>query len=133
MRESSGKYCEGRDLTANNVSALTAEAGMFQFSYNSMSVDPKLRELFEFYKQNPEKCLLEMFSPGVVCKQSDATIYGRGEGAEFQKLARSCPRFAVEYAAIAIRKLRKHWGPINRKEVEIPEVCVELLKKVECT
>jgi len=35
MRESSGHYGEGRDASATNTSAYTAEAGLFQVSYNS--------------------------------------------------------------------------------------------------
>jgi hypothetical protein len=30
MRESSGQYCCGRDMSADNVSAETCEAGLFQ-------------------------------------------------------------------------------------------------------
>ena len=37
MRELSGRYCEGRDMSASNVSADTAEAGMHQTSYNIRS------------------------------------------------------------------------------------------------
>ena len=33
-RESSGRYCEGRDMSASNTSADEAEAGMFQTSWN---------------------------------------------------------------------------------------------------
>jgi hypothetical protein len=35
MRESSGRYCEGRDQSASNTSADTAEAGLFQTSWNA--------------------------------------------------------------------------------------------------
>jgi hypothetical protein len=135
MRESSGKYCEGRDTTANNITASTAEAGMFQFSYNSISADygtaaeSRLRERYAYYKANPSACDLPTFSKGVTCKQNDSTIYGTGEGATFQKLSRNCPRFAVEYAAILVRVLRKHFGPINRKEVEIAQSCRTLLEQ----
>jgi hypothetical protein len=37
MRESSGRHCEGRDLSADNVQSDTAEAGLFQTSYNAHS------------------------------------------------------------------------------------------------
>jgi Putative peptidoglycan binding domain len=35
MRESSGKHCEGRDMSASNTTAETAEAGLFQTSFNA--------------------------------------------------------------------------------------------------
>jgi hypothetical protein len=35
MRESSGRHCEGRDRSASNVTADTAEAGLFQTSFNA--------------------------------------------------------------------------------------------------
>lgn len=45
MRESSGKYCEGRDRSASNTTAETAEAGLFQTSYNARSASPLLPQL----------------------------------------------------------------------------------------
>lgn len=136
MRESSGKYCEGRDLSANNVKAETAEAGMFQFSFNSISADygtaaqSRLRKIYAYYKANPDKCH-EEFKEGITCKQSDSTIYGSGEGAVFQRLARSCPAFAVEYAAVAVRVVKNHFGPLVRKEAEVKKSCVELFKSLQ--
>lgn len=132
MRESSGKYCEGRDLSAHNVTASTAEAGMFQFSFNSISADSTLRSIYTYYKGHPESCELETFSKNVTCKQSDKTIYGSGEGAEFQRLARSCPAFSAVYAASLIRVLRKHFGPLNRHEAEVVPACQKMLEE-RCT
>jgi hypothetical protein len=40
MRESSGKHCEGRDMSADNGSADAAEAGVFQVSYDSLKAHP---------------------------------------------------------------------------------------------
>ena len=37
MRESSGQYCCGRDTSEDNTTADTAEAGLFQMSWNAMS------------------------------------------------------------------------------------------------
>src|SRR5207248_2328157 len=42
MRESSGRYCEGRDRSANNTTAETAEAGLFQTSFNARRASPLL-------------------------------------------------------------------------------------------
>jgi Bacterial SH3 domain len=46
MRESSGRYCEGRDRSANNTGANTAEAGLFQMSYDARSASPPLAATF---------------------------------------------------------------------------------------
>ena len=125
MRESSGRYCEGRDMSADNVSADTAEAGLFQMSWNARSCSPHMQRLFDEYSQ--EGALLQggkdVFSTDVECSRSDWECYGSGAGYEYQKLAKEAPQFAVETTAIGLRNLRQHWGPINRKEVEVrPEV-----------
>ena len=129
MRESSGKYCEGRDMSASNTSASTAEAGMFQTSYDSMSASAELSKLYAEYKANPNKCFLDTFKAGVSCGSS--SIAGTGAGADYQAFNKSCPSFAAEYAMIMLRVRRNHYGPINRKEAEVTPVCNQMLKKVE--
>jgi hypothetical protein len=47
MRETSGKYCVGRDRSANFDSADTAEAGLFQTSWGAHKSNRTLPELFE--------------------------------------------------------------------------------------
>lgn len=133
MRESSGKSCTGRDASASNITAHEAEAGPFQSSFNSMIVgmikngktvyieDGGLREIFNRHKG----CSTHP------CTGSQATVYGKGEGAAFQKLSKECPAFAVEYNARLIRLKRGHFGPINRREVEFKQECVDLLTQVE--
>lgn len=130
MRESSGKYCEGRDMSASNTSASTAEAGMFQTSYNSMSASAELSKLYAEYKANPQKCHLGIFKEGV-SSCGNSSIAGSGEGATYQALNKSCPAFAAEYAMVMLRVLRAHYGPITRKEAEITTSCNQLLKNVE--
>ena len=49
MRESSGRCCEGRDLSASNTTADTAEAGLFQQSWNSRFASPELPKLVSQY------------------------------------------------------------------------------------
>lgn len=129
MRESSGKYCEGRDMSASNTSAETAEAGMFQTSYNSMSASPELSKLYAEYKANPDKCLLDVYSVGIKCSSSSNA--GSGEGLTYQKLNKSCPAFAAEYAMMMLRVRRNHYGPINRKEAEVIPACKTMLENVE--
>src|SRR5262247_524138 len=50
MRESSGKFCEGRDQSADNTSADTAEAGLFQTSYDARYGCPGIETLLDVYK-----------------------------------------------------------------------------------
>ena len=63
MRESSGRACEGRDLSADNLTAETAEAGLFQTSFNLRHAHPLLPDLFNQYKGSSE--LLDVFMEGV--------------------------------------------------------------------
>ncbi len=128
MRESSGRYCEGRDRSATNTTAEEAEAGLFQTSYNARNAHPLLPKLFEQYLANPSG-FVEIFKEGVNCSQKDWENYGEGKGKEFQRLSKSCPAFAAEFTAIGLRNLRRHWGPINRLEAEIrPEADAMLLE-----
>ena len=128
MRESSGKHCEGRDTSATNTTAETAEAGLFQVSYNSRRAHFLLEALFDQYKGSVD--FADIFSDGVRCGAASWQNFGAGAGHDFQALTKACPAFAVEYGALALRKVRKHWGPINRKAAEIRPECDELFKAV---
>lgn len=128
MRESSGKYNEGRDMSADNTTADTAEAGLFQMSWNARSASSELPRLFALYTKKPDG-FLPIFQEGV--KPKETPIIGAGEGAAFQRLCKSCPAFAAEAAAIGLRVLCRHWGPIKRHEVEIRPEADALLKKVQ--
>jgi hypothetical protein len=128
MRESSGKYCEGRDRAASNTSAASAEAGMFQTSFDAASANPLLGQLFEQYLTKPNG-FAEIFKEGVRCRASDLQNFGSGKGREFQRLSKECPAFAAEFAALGLRFFRTHWGPINRRQAEVrPESNVMLLQ-----
>lgn len=129
MRESSGKYCEGRDMSASNTSASTAEAGMFQTSYDSMVASPELGKLFTEYQADTSKCFLNIFKEGVSCGAS--SIAGTGIGATYQAFNKSCPSFAAEYAMVMLRVRRNHYGPINRKEAEVNPACNQMLSNVQ--
>ncbi len=108
MKESSRKYCEGWDVAAGaNRTSSEAEAGLFQASYNSISASGELKRLFEEYKANPGRCLVDAFKEGVSCKARG--ILGSGAGAEYQTFTKACPAFATEYAMTLIRILRSHW------------------------
>ncbi len=130
MRESSGKYCEGWDRAAGaNRSASQAEAGPFQSSYDSMGASGELKKLYDEYRKDTSRCQLSTYKEGVTCRAQD--ILGKGAGAEFQKLAKSCPAFAAEYAMTSLRVLRKHYGPINRREAEVIQSCNQMLEDVQ--
>ena len=61
MRESSGRFCEGRDRSANNTSADTAEAGLFQMSFDLVAPRAELLDVFHHYQSNPDEGLREIF------------------------------------------------------------------------
>src|SRR5262249_55691775 len=117
-----------RDRSATNVTADTAEAGLFQKSWNSRSASPELPKLFAAYSANPDG-FLSIFREGL--SGSASSNEGRGEGAAFQALCKSCPAFAVEAAAVGLRTIRRHWGPINRREAQIRPEAETLLLQVQ--
>ena len=131
MRESSGRHCEGRDMSADNVSSDTAEAGLFQMSWNASSSSDEMGKLMDQYSQHPPQCALDIFRQGVSCSESEWSCYGSGDGYEYQELAKACPQFAVETTAIGLRNLRQHWGPINRYEVEVMPEADRMLRAVQ--
>jgi hypothetical protein len=122
MRESSGRHCEGRDQSADNVESSTAEAGLFQTSYNASSFsEPYFDNLMDEYDDpaNEATCYFNIFAEDVECSGDDWSNYGSGRGAEFQKLCKECPPFSVETAALTLRNRCDHYGPIKRREVEL--------------
>jgi peptidoglycan hydrolase-like protein with peptidoglycan-binding domain len=130
MRESSGRYCEGRDRSASNTTSDTAEAGLFQTSFNAATASPLLQTLFKQYSANPLG-FVEIFKEGVHAKDSDLENFGTGDGEKFQKLSKASPAFAVEFAAVGLRNIRTHWGPIKRREAEIRNECDAMFRQIQ--
>jgi hypothetical protein len=130
MRESSGKHCEGRDRSASNTTSDTAEAGLFQMSFNARAASSLLPLLFSQYSANPSG-FLDVFKEGVRCSASSLENFGSGNGRAFQALCKECPAFAAEWAAVGLRHIRKHWGPITRKEAQVRVECDTLLRQVQ--
>ena len=130
MRESSGKHCTGRDLSADNTTAETAEAGLFQTSYNARTASPLMPKLFEEYLANPSG-FIEVFQKNITCDPEDLENFGNGEDKKFQSLSKNCPAFAAEFAAVVLRNTRKHWGPINLRKAQIRKEADVMLKQVE--
>lgn len=129
-RESSGKYCEGRDLSADNVAADTAEAGLFQTSWNINTADSEIAGLLEDYWQNPVG-FVDVFKDGATATKDNLNSYGKGTGARYQWLSRFCPAFHVFVTAVGLRLRRQHWGPINREEVTLKREADDLLQQVQ--
>jgi hypothetical protein len=130
MRESSGRYCEGRDLSADNVQADTCEAGLMQTSWNIRTADPSLPPLLVDYWANPNGFRNE-FAENVEPTAENLDVYGSGEGARYQFLAKFCPLFHVFVTGVGLRTRKDHWGPLKRKEVTITKEADDLLKQVQ--
>jgi len=137
MRESSGEHCCGRDTSATNTTADTAEAGLFQTSYNSHVFSSELDTLYAYWKDvktlNPQKCLLDVFSENVTCSASNWENFGTGEGLLFQALEKECPAFAAEYAAVMLRVSGGsggHYGPLRRREAQVRVECNTMMNEI---
>lgn len=130
MRESSGQYCEGKDASATNTTSDTCEAGLFQTSWNIASASDEIEALLRTCWDNPNG-FLPSFSENVNPSPEDLRVYGTGDGARYQFLAKYSPLFAVLTTAIGLRLRRKHWGPVNRMEVDLVEEVDELLQAIQ--
>ena len=120
--ESSGNHWCGRDMSATNVESETAEAGLFQTSWNVSHVDQSMIELFEEFSNDPNG-FRPTFTAGLKPTTANLDNYGSGDGAFYQWLAKFCPAFAAFTTGVGLRLIRKHWGPLGRREVDIvPEV-----------
>lgn len=134
MRESSGRHCEGRDLSADNVSSDTAEAGLFQTSYNAAGASNPEFDMLRAEYSNPANkptCYLTSFDDGVSCSPEEWSCYGSGDGHAFQELCKECPAFAVETCGLTLRNLANHYGPIIRKETELKKEADEMFRAVQ--
>lgn len=133
MRESSGRHCEGRDMSADNVSADTAEAGLYQTSYNAHVCCDEFSHVMNDYMEGVLNGYMSTFAEDVSCNQSSWDCYGSSSsmGYKFQRMCKEQPAFAVESCALVLRNLRQHYGPINRKEAEIREDADTMLFDVQ--
>ena len=131
MRESSGKHCEGRDTSASNTSSDTAEAGLFQSSWNASSASTDFLNAADQYDPDSVQGYMAVFAEGVTCNSSSWASYGSGAGFAFQETCKWSPTYAVDTCAITLRRLRQHYGPINRKEAEIRGDADKMFKQVQ--
>jgi hypothetical protein len=130
IRESSGRYCNGRDPTAFGLTADTAGAGLFNVSFNASSANPLLIQLFNHYSASPSK-FADVFKEQVRCSPSDYENIGSGDGARFQWLAKECPAFAVEVAGVGLRHIRKHWPSVNKRAPQVRRDVDDMLQEVQ--
>jgi hypothetical protein len=131
MRESSGNHWEGRDLSASNVQSETAEAGLFQTSWNINAFAPsEIKGLLAEYRADPNG-FQPTFGRDVAPDKGNLDLFGSGDGAKYQWLAKFAPAFAVLVTAVGMRRGRAHWGPIGRREVEIKSAVDDMLQEVQ--
>jgi hypothetical protein len=133
MRESSGDCWEGRDMSAENVESDTAEAGLFQTSWNISGCSETIDRLLNEYWNDPNG-FGPTFRRGLYPDSGQLDCYGSGDGARYQWLARYSPAFAALVTGVGMRLLggeEGHWGPIRRREVQIVPEFDELLLSVQ--
>lgn len=129
MRESSGNPTAGFDRSVRAQKPETAEAGLFQVSYDSLDGHAVLEEIYQRYRADEGLCRLDVFMEGSRDEKVDP--FGTGPAAEFQRFTKACPAFATIYAAVLLRTNRNHFGPVIRKEAEFFPACEAMLKDIE--
>lgn len=130
MCESSGGSDIGRDISANNVTAATAEAGPWQQSWGSRRASPEIEKLFRS-PESKSQSFLEIFREGVKLRPGALENFGDGDGEAFQAMCKMNPAFAAQVAAIGLRTLYNEWGPIIRREADLRPEADALFKQVQ--
>lgn len=136
MRESAGKYCEGRDMSANNVSPDTAEAGLFQMSLSIgvASTNPARQPLVDLYNELgavPYTGYRMVFEEGVNCSLGQVSGFGDSVGGRFRSFCVLYPALGAEIALLGLRSRRQHWGPINQHTATLSPECDDLLTDIQ--
>lgn len=129
-RESSWRWCVGKDPGADNTDSETCEAGLYQTSYNSRTRHAVLPKLYAQFKADKSGCFESTYKSTTTCSEYNLKNWGTGEGVEFQRLTKNCPGFASEYHAVMLRVNRTHYGPINRKMVTYVPACADMFAQV---
>lgn len=133
IRESSGGDDIGRDVSANNVTADTAEGGTWQQSWDSRGASPELPKLFAACVGTEPDAVDAIFKRGTSPKPSAFQNFGDpdSDGYKFQALVKARPSIAALFAVVAMRTLRGHWGPLNHHEVEVAPAADALFRQVQ--
>ncbi len=130
-RESSWRWCVGKDPGASNTESSTCEAGLYQTSYNSRyerdgkTISKVRMNLIAQYKLDKSGCFADEYKKGITCSESNLKNWGLGEGLAFQALSKDCPGFATDYHAVMIRQRRSHYGPINTQRAQLTRQCAD--------
>lgn len=128
LRESSGKFCEGRDMSADNTEADNCEAGAWQMSWDANRGVPLLQTLMDDYQDDGFQVI---YREGVTCSAASLKIWGKpGTGTKFQKLCKDKPDFAALACALGMRSLRGHWGPLNNRAAELRKEVDDMFRQV---
>jgi len=132
MRGVQRQFLGGPRQSADNVQSDTAEAGLFQTSWNISSCSGEIDELLAEYEANPNG-FHPTFARGIDPSTDDLDNAGSAgsDGVRYQFLAKRSPAFAALVTAVGLRKLRQHWGPINREEVDLMPEVDDLLIEVQ--
>jgi peptidoglycan hydrolase-like protein with peptidoglycan-binding domain len=137
IRESSGEHCCGRDMSVPpgyyGPESTTTEAGAWQTSFDASGCSSHFITLFNAFKAgsgNPQG-FVDAFEEGVSCSSAEWECYGSGDGYRHQEISKSQPAYGAEVCAITLRHLRKHYGPVGRREVEILKSADQMLKQVQ--
>src|SRR5215475_2535584 len=132
LRESTGDHWCGKDPSATNTSADTCEAGFAQTSWNIRSVaTADMNALLAEYEKDPRGFLTQFADGTPSPSTADLAVYGSGAGVQYQWLAKFSPAFHALVTGTGMRRLRQHWGPINRREVQIVPAVNSLLEEVQ--
>lgn len=136
-RESSFKWCVGRDKAATNYDSSTCEAGTYQTSYNGrynrdgLTVNTVRAALYTKFKSDKTGCFAAEYKEGITCDADDLKNWGTGEGVIFQELSKQCPGFAGEYHMNMLRDRLTHYGPIKSKDALMTKQCYNHFADVE--
>jgi len=136
MRESSGMWCTGRDMSAKFSSASSAEAGLFQTSYGSSRSSSFMLSLFYQYQKSQAGCISSIFKGTIKCSAANLKNWGltTDVGYKWQALTKDCPAFATEWAAVLLRVsggVKGEWGPLRTKKAQVLPACHTMLKQVQ--
>lgn len=139
-RESTWRWCVGKDANASNTEASSCEAGLYQTSYNArynyaktnadLTLNAARENLYKQFKANKEGCFAAEYKGNVTCSAANLKNWGTGEGVKFQELSKQCPGFATEYHLMTARERRTHYGPINLKKSEVKPVCTDMFEQI---
>jgi hypothetical protein len=99
-------------------------------SWDAHVANREIVRLFEKYMAE-DSDLVHIFHEGVSCSEADLQNYGSGDGRLFQEACKADPMCAITTAAVGLRVIRKHWGPINQRAAEVRPEANELFKQVQ--